>query len=127
VSQFGGSGTTPTTDTGTTTTPTNTGTGTTTTPAPTTPPTRPTGGGGKVGLLLISPYIKPGTVNDTDYYNHFSLFASIEDLFAAGHIAYANLPDLTVFDKTVYTAYNTGGDSGDSPTAGSSAKQRRHR
>ena len=38
--------------------------------------------------------------------NHFSLFASIEDMFALGGIAYANLPDLTRFDKTVYTAYN---------------------
>jgi hypothetical protein len=81
-----------------------------TTPAPTTPPpVKPTGGGGKVGLLLISPYIKPNTVNTTGYYNHFSFFASIEDLFTIGHIAYANLPDLTVFDKTVYTAYNGGG------------------
>jgi hypothetical protein len=73
------------------------------------PPVKPTGGGGKVGLLLISPYIKPNTVNTTGYYNHFSFFASIEDLFTIGHIAYANLPDLTVFDKTVYTAYNGGG------------------
>ena len=71
-------------------------------------PDAPTGGGGKVGLLLISPFIKPNTINETGYYNHFSLFASIEDLFNAGHIAYANLPDLTVFDKTVYTDYNPG-------------------
>jgi hypothetical protein len=99
ASQFGGG------DPGTTTTPTNTDS--TPAPAPTgPPPTRPSGGGGKVGLLLISPYIKPGTVNDTGYYNHFGLFASIEDMFALGGIAYANLPDLTRFDKTVYTAYN---------------------
>ena len=92
----------------TTTQPTTTDTGTTTTPSPTTPPTRPSGGGGKVGLLLISPYVKPNTVNETGYYNHFSLFASIEDLFTIGHIAYANLPDLTTFDSTVYTNYNSG-------------------
>jgi hypothetical protein len=78
-------------------------------PAPVTQPARPTGGGGKVGLLLISPYIKPNTINTSGYYNHFSLFASIEDLFNLGHIGYANLPDLTTFDKTVYTAYNTNG------------------
>jgi phosphatidylinositol-3-phosphatase len=93
-----------------TTTTTPTPTDTTTTPPPATPsPVKPTGGGGKVGLLLISPYIKPNTVNTTGYYNHFSLFASIEDLFSIGHIGYANLPDLTTFDKTVYTAYNPGG------------------
>ena len=86
--------------------------------APATPPQDPaaqaygvkaTGGGGKVGLLLISPYIKPNTVNTTGYYNHFSLFASIEDLFNVGRIAYGNLPDLTTFDKSVYTAYDTSG------------------
>jgi hypothetical protein len=83
---------------------------TTATPAPgTPPPVNPTGGGGKVGLLLISPYIKPNTINTTGYYNHFSLFASMEDLFNLGHIGYANLPDLTTFDKTVYTAYDTNG------------------
>jgi hypothetical protein len=108
TSQFGGGGTTttPTATTPTDTTTTPTQTDTTGTPVP--PPTRATGGGGKVGLLLISPYIKPNTVNETGYYNHFSLFASIEDLFSAGHIGYANLPDLPVFDKTVYTAYNPG-------------------
>ena len=88
----------------TTTTPTDT----TTTPTPA-PPTRPSGGGGKVGLLLISPFIKPNTINQTGYYNHFSLFASIQDLFALGNTAYANLPDLTRFDRTVFTAYNPTG------------------
>jgi phosphatidylinositol-3-phosphatase len=98
-------GTTPTPTTPTTTTPSDT----TTTPGTTPPPVKPTGGGGKVGLLLISPYIKPNTVNTTGYYNHFSLFASLEDLFSIGHIGYANLADLTTFDKSVYTAYNPGG------------------
>ena len=73
------------------------------------PPVKPTGGGGKVGLLLISRYITPNTVNTTGYYNHFSLFASIEDLFSLGRIGYANLPGLTTFDKTIYTAYNQSG------------------
>jgi phosphatidylinositol-3-phosphatase len=114
ASQFGGNGDS---GGGTTTTPAPTDTTTTPTPAPGPPPTRASGGGGKVGLLLISPYIKPNTVNDTGYYNHFGLFASIEDMFAVGGIAYANLPDLTRFDKTVYTAYNQ-------PTAtGSRAKR----
>jgi hypothetical protein len=120
-SQFGGG-----TNTGTTTTPTQTGTTTTPTPTPT-PTTRPTGGGGKVGLLLLSSYIKPNTVNETGYYNHFSLFASIEDLFNQGHIGYANLPDLPVFDKTVYTNYNTGdtsGNSGDQQVSGSTSRHK---
>jgi phosphatidylinositol-3-phosphatase len=101
-----------------------------TTPTTTPPPTRTTGGGGKVGLLLISPYVTPNTVNNTGYYNHFSLFASIEDLFSQGRIAYGNLPDLTVFDNTVYTAYNGGasnGDSGDQPVSGSSSRAKKRK
>ena len=93
--------------------PAATSSATTATPDPAattpTPPVKPSGGGGKVGLLLLSPFVKPGTVNEAGYYNHYSLFASIEDLFALGNIAYANLPDLTRFDKTVFTAYDTGG------------------
>jgi hypothetical protein len=127
ASQFGGGGNP---DNGTTTTPTQT-TPTTTTPnqqgTPAPPPTRPSGGGGKVGLLLISPFIKPNTVNQTGYYNHFSLFASIEDLFNTGRIAYGNLADLPVFDNTVYTAYTPGGstgNAGDQPASGSRAKRK---
>ena len=39
------------------------------------------GGGGKVGMLLLSPFVAPGSVNETGYYNHFSLLLSIEELF----------------------------------------------
>ncbi len=37
-------------------------------------------GGGRVGTVLISPFIKRGTVSSTPY-NHFSTLATIEDLF----------------------------------------------
>ena len=37
-------------------------------------------GGGDTGAILISPYIKPGTVSDTDY-NHYSLLRSLEDIY----------------------------------------------
>ncbi|MSS46002.1 phosphoesterase [Cutibacterium sp. WCA-380-WT-3A] len=39
-----------------------------------------TPGGGATGSVLISPYIKPGTVSNT-YYNHFSWLRTMEDLF----------------------------------------------
>jgi hypothetical protein len=78
--------------------------GGTTTPTsgagPATPP-----GGGRVGLLLISSYVKPGTVNTTDDYNHFSLLRSIEDLFGLDHLGYAGATGLLAFDKSVYNAY----------------------
>jgi len=101
---------TSTTTTNTTTTPTSTTTTPTTT---TTTPvslgsgqTNPTGGGGQVGLLLISQYVKAGTLDVTDYFNHFSLLASIEQLFGLKRLAYAADPSLPVFGPAVYSAYN---------------------
>ncbi len=74
-------------------------------PAPTEPvtgPVKPTGGGGRVGLLLISPFVAPGTVNETGYYNHFSLLRSIEELFELEPLGYAAEPALAAFDSSVY-------------------------
>ncbi len=70
--------------------------------APASGPTKPTGGGGRVGLLLISPYVKPGSVDETSYYNHFSLLHSIEELFGLQPIGYAANPALTGFESAVY-------------------------
>ena len=63
-------------------------------------------GGGKVGLLLISKYVKPGSVNVTGEYSHFSLLASIESLFGLSHLGYAGSEGLLVFDKSVYNNPN---------------------
>ena len=43
-------------------------------------------GGGKMGAVLISPFINPGTVVTKTYYNHYSSLASIEDLFGLPHL-----------------------------------------
>ena len=109
--------TTPTTTSTTTTSTTSTSTSTTTTTPTTTtslPPslgegeTTPTGGGGQVGLLLISPYVQPNSTDVVDYFNHFSLLASIEDLFGLGHLGYAANSQLPVFGPGVYNAYSSG-------------------
>ena len=65
-------------------------------------PVKPTGGGGRVGMLLISPFILPGSVNESGYYNHFSMLRSIEELFALPGIGYAAEPSVLPFDETVY-------------------------
>ena len=70
--------------------------------------TNPTGGGGQVGLLLISQYVKPNTPEVTDYYNHFSLLASIEELFGLQRLGYAADKQLPVFGAAVYSAYTAG-------------------
>jgi len=73
-------------------------------PAPATAPATPPGGG-RVGLLLISPYVAPGTVEESSYYNHFSLLRSIEELFGSEPLGYAAEPVLTGFEAgTVYDA-----------------------
>ena len=71
--------------------------------APVTGPARETGGGGRVGLLLLSPYVEPGTTSET-YFNHFSLLDTIEELFGLERIGYGAEPALTGFDESIFNA-----------------------
>ena len=104
-----GTTTTDTTATGTasTTGSTSTPTGTSTTPATGLGggETTATGGGGQVGLLLISQYVKPDSSDPIDFFNHFSLLASIEGLFGLKKLGYAGVPSLPVFGTGVYNNY----------------------
>lgn len=89
-----------------------------------------TPGGGDTGSVLISPYIKPGTVSGT-FYNHYSWLRTMEDVFLTGarcdnsglvagtvcggldglgHIGYAAQPGLAPFGPDVFT--NPKGDKG---------------
>jgi len=45
-------------------------------------------GGGRVGAVLLSPFIAPGTVSNVAY-NHYSILASIEDYFGLARLGYA--------------------------------------
>jgi hypothetical protein len=59
-------------------------------------------GGGRVGAVLLSPFIKPGTVSSTPY-NHYSSLASWESTFGLPRLAdAASVP--AVFGPDVYTA-----------------------
>jgi hypothetical protein len=102
----GATATTPTGEAGATSTtaPATTTTGTTTTGTTTTGTTTPAGGG-RVGLLLISKYTKPGSINVVGEYNDFSLLASIEDLFGVSRLGYAGSEGLLAFNKSVYNAH----------------------
>jgi len=70
-----------------------------------------TNGGGDTGSVLISPYIRPGTVSDV-YYNHYSWLRTMEDIFGVGfasrgldgegHIGYAAQPGLAPFGPDVF-------------------------
>jgi hypothetical protein len=94
---------TTTTSTGTASTPVSAGT--TTPPTTTTPATPATpAGGGRVGLLLISKYVTPGSLNVIAEYNDFSLLGSIEELFGLSRLGYAGTVGLPLFNESVYNA-----------------------
>ena len=75
-------------------------------PVATTPAGRPAGGG-TVGALLLSPYVKGGTTSQ-EAFNHFSLLRTIEDLFALKHLGYAALPSVKAFAPAMFTAKPAG-------------------
>ncbi len=60
-------------------------------------------GGGRVGALVLSPFIAGGTESNTPY-NHYSLLASIEDAFGLPYLGYAATPGLSRFGADVFTA-----------------------
>lgn len=70
---------------------------------PITGPVRETGGGGRVGALLISPFVEAGTTSET-YFNHYSLLVTLEELFGLERIGYAAEPALVGFDETIFNA-----------------------
>ena len=57
------------------------------------------GGGGRIGAVLLSPLIKPGTVS-TVRYNHYSLLRTIEDSFGLPHLGDAAMPQVRSFGPT---------------------------
>ena len=59
-------------------------------------------GGGRIGAVLLSPFIEPGTVS-TEPYNHYSTLRYIEDTFGLSHLGYAGQKGLKVFGSDVFT------------------------
>jgi hypothetical protein len=57
-------------------------------------------GGGRVGALVISPFVVHGS-SSTTAYNHYSLLGSIEDLFGLDRLGYAQTEG-TTFGADVY-------------------------
>lgn len=53
-------------------------------------------GGDRTGAVLLSPFLKPGTVSETPF-NHYSLLKSLEDIFDTDHLGYAAAPGLVGF------------------------------
>lgn len=54
-------------------------------------------GGDRTGTVLLSPFLKPGTVSNT-FFNHYSTLKTIEDIFDTGqYLGYAGQPGLLGF------------------------------
>ncbi|MGC2373730.1 MAG: alkaline phosphatase family protein, partial [Solirubrobacteraceae bacterium] len=70
-------------------------------------PGLPPSGGGEVGALLLSRFVK-GATTSQEQFNHFSLLRTIEDLFGVGHLGYAGLSGVTSFEPSVFSAYSPG-------------------
>jgi hypothetical protein len=60
-------------------------------------------GGGRVGALVISRWTSGGTWSTTPY-NHYSLLASLEEVFALPYLGYAQTPGLNRFGLDVYNS-----------------------
>ena len=60
-------------------------------------------GGGRIGAVLLSPYVKPGTVSAVPY-NHYSLLRTSEAIFGLEYLGYAAEADLRVFGPDVFSA-----------------------
>jgi hypothetical protein len=70
------------------------------TPSPGGPHAGP--GGGRVGAVVLSPCIRPGTVDKTPY-NHYSMLRSVEDGFGLEHLGYAGQAGLEPFGSKLFT------------------------
>jgi phosphatidylinositol-3-phosphatase len=64
-------------------------------------------GGGRIGAVMLSPCIRPGTVT-MDAYNHYSLLRSLEDNFGLSHLGYAGQSDLRPFDAKIFNKPSCG-------------------
>jgi hypothetical protein len=78
-------------------------------PGPNSPSPGITGpGGGKVGAVVLSRFITPGSVNATPY-NHYALLRSLEDIFGLDHLGFAAAAGLRAFGPDVFGAVEEGG------------------
>ncbi len=59
-------------------------------------------GGGHIGAVMLSPFIRPGTVSRVPY-NHYSLLRSVEDFFGVSHLGFAGQPGLRGFGPDIFT------------------------
>jgi hypothetical protein len=67
-------------------------------------------GGDRVGGVLLSPFLKPGSTSNVPY-NHYSMLRTIEDIFGLDHLGYAGQPGLQGFFNCTNSDVRTRGDA----------------
>jgi phosphatidylinositol-3-phosphatase len=63
-------------------------------------------GGDNTGAIVLSPFVKGGTVTTTPY-NHYSMLRTIEDIFGLSHIGNAQTDGLVPLGTDVFTNVST--------------------
>jgi hypothetical protein len=76
-----------------------------------------TGGGGRVGLLMLSSFVEAGTKEETAFANHYTLLASIEELLGIEErLGYASEPAVVPLEPSIYNAFNVSEEESTSAT-----------
>jgi len=73
-------------------------------------------GGGRIGAVLLSPLIRPGTISTVDY-NHYSLLRTVEDIFGLPHLGDAAMPQVRSFGPDVFGYQTPAGPGTRAPLA----------
>jgi phosphatidylinositol-3-phosphatase len=60
------------------------------------------GGGGKVGLLIISPYVEAGRVEEFEYANHFTLLKTLEKMLGTEPLGYATEATMPTLSSNLF-------------------------
>jgi hypothetical protein len=66
-------------------------------------------GGGRIGAVLLSPFVRPGTISMVPY-NHYAFLKSVEDIFNLQHLGFAAQLGLRGFGPDLYTKPESGGN-----------------
>jgi len=69
-------------------------------------------GGDRIGGVLLSPFLKPGTVSNVPF-NHYSMLKTVEDIFGLDHLGYAGQPGLQGFFGCTNSDIRVGRDDDD--------------
>jgi hypothetical protein len=80
------------------------------------PPGRQGPGGGRIGAVVLSPFVQPGTVSRQPY-NHYSTLRSVEQWFGLSYLGYAQSKGVDAFGPDVFTTWPPTGRTGRNTTA----------